>query len=90
MGNILEVCMLVAFGFAWPTSIVKSWRSRTAVGKSPVFLVIVMLGYVCGAMSKVVTGEIHYSIFFYILNFLMVGTDLCLYFRNKDLDRAAR
>ena len=28
-----------------------------------------------------------YVLFFYVLNFVMVGIDLCLYYRNRMLDR---
>ena len=28
-----------------------------------------------------------YVLFFYVLNFVMVGIDFCLYFRNRRLDR---
>ena len=30
-----------------------------------------------------------YVLFFYVLNLLMVTVDLCLYFRNRRLDREA-
>jgi len=87
MGEILEMCMLIAFGCAWPVSIVKSLRVRTAVGTSPVFNIVVMVGYVCGILSKVVGHNVDYVIAFYGLNFVMVGVNLSLYFRNKKLDR---
>jgi hypothetical protein len=29
-------------------------------------------------------------LFFYVLNFIMVGVDLCLYVRNYKLDKEAR
>jgi hypothetical protein len=28
-----------------------------------------------------------YLLFFYVLNLIMVGTDLCIYFRNRKLDK---
>ena len=34
-------------------------------------------------------GQKWYVLFFYFLNFAMVGTDVILYFRNKRLDRLA-
>ncbi|MDP4120174.1 MAG: hypothetical protein Q8876_03855 [Bacillota bacterium] len=87
MSSIFEMCMLIAFGFAWPTSIIKSWRIRTAVGKSPMFLVIVLIGYICGIISKFYGNQINYILIFYSINLAMVATDLCLYFRNRALDR---
>ena len=35
--QLCEIGMLVAFGFSWPFNIIKSWRSRTAKGKSVIF-----------------------------------------------------
>ena len=46
MAEILEVLMVVSFGFAWPTSIANSLRARTAKGKSPYFLAIIIFGYI--------------------------------------------
>ena len=34
-------------------------------------------------------GQKWYVLFFYVLNLLMVGTDLCLYVRNRNLDKKA-
>ena len=34
-------------------------------------------------------SEKWYVLFFYILNLVMVGVDLALYFRNKALDKKA-
>lgn len=31
-----------------------------------------------------------YVLFFYVLNFIMVGTDLCLYYRNYKLDKRTK
>ena len=87
MVQILEMFMLIAFGIAWPTSIVKSWRARTTTGKSLLFLIIVLVGYACGITGNIV-GGVNYVIVFYIINFAMVSTDLLLYFRNRRIDRA--
>ena len=86
MSQVLEAFMVISFGISWPTAIVKSYTSRTAKGKSLFFLCFILFGYVCGIASKLVAGKITYVFFFYILNFIMVAIDLCLYFRNKRLD----
>lgn len=82
--SLFEIIMLVCFGAAWPFSIYKSYTSRSVSGKSPYFLMIVMAGYVSGILHK-----LFYSydqvIFMYGLNFLLVSTDLALYFRNLRL-----
>ena len=86
MAEILESVMVIMFGLSWPMNIAKSLRSGTAQGKSLAFLCFVLVGYVCGITSKFVVGNLNYVLFFYILNFVMVGIDVCLYFRNKRLD----
>lgn len=81
--------MLICFGLSWPLSVVKSYRSRTAKGKSVFFQIAILVGYVCGMLSKIAGDNINYVLALYILNFLMVSVDLCLYFRNKKLDAIA-
>lgn len=84
---LFEAAMVVSFGISWPLSIIKSFRSRTAKGKSLVFLLFILFGYLCGVISKFLAGNLTYVVFFYILNFVMVFIDLCLYFRNLHLDK---
>ncbi len=85
--ELLEVAMLLAFGAAWPASILKSVNSRSAKGKSLTFLLIVEFGYLCGLASKFAGGKVNYVVFFYLLNLTAVGIDIALYFRNRRLDR---
>ena len=86
-----EIGMLVAFGCSWPFNILKSWRSRTARGKSVVFEFIVIFGYLVGLLGKFITwnrtGVWAYSIWFYFADIAMVAIDIALYFRNTALDR---
>ena len=93
MAEILEVVMIVSFGASWPMNVLKSWRARTAKGKSLAFLCLIIFGYIAGItgkfMNPVYMAEFSskwYVLFFYVLNLLMVTTDLILYFRNKRLD----
>ena len=87
MKEILEICMVLLFGAAWPASIVKSLKARTAKGKSISFLFVVFVGYICGIASKLVSGNVNYVVYFYILNLIMVLIDIILYFRNHTLDK---
>lgn len=80
--------MVVSFGISWPSSIIKSYTSRTAKGKSIVFLLFVLVGYMFGIISKFIAANLTYVVIFYIINFIMVFIDLILYFRNKKLDAA--
>lgn len=87
MVHILEAGMLICFGLSWPFNISKSLRSRTAKGKSIVFEILVIVGYLCGLTGKLLTGDTSYVVFFYIADILMVATDLVLTLRNRRLDR---
>jgi len=82
--SIFEIAMLFCFGFAWPFSIYKSYRARTNTGKSVIFLYIVLLGYLAGILHK-----LFYSfdlvVVLYVINGLMVLTDILLYYRNRRL-----
>ena len=88
MPEFLEALMVIAFGISWPMNIVKSVRARTAKGKSFLFLIFIWVGYIAGIASKLISGNITYVFFFYVLNLLMVSADIILYFRNRRLDKA--
>ena len=89
MSQFLEVIMLICFGFSWPMNIIKSLQVKSAKGKSLSFLCLIMLGYAAGLSAKIISGNITYVVFFYVLNLVMVFADFCLYWRNKALDKAA-
>ena len=74
--------MLLCFGFAWPTSIYKSVKSKSVEGKSVLFLYIILLGYLAGIINKIL-NDFDYVTYLYAINFLMVFTDLMLFYRNK-------
>ena len=87
MPQILEACMIILFGISWPTNIIKSYRSRTARGKSLLFSILIFTGYCFGIAAKILGGSVNYVCIFYIINVIMVFTDILLYFRNSALDR---
>ena len=91
LAEILEIIMIVSFGCSWPLNVMKSYKARTTKGKSLAFLCLIFFGYIAGIASKFVNpafdfGSKWYVVFFYFLNLIMVGIDLCLYARNKKLD----
>mgnify|MGYP007049775364 CR=1 FL=1 len=86
--KIFEIIMLLCFGAAWPASIHKSYTARTAKGKSIVFLGVIITGYISGIVNKLINSP-DYVMYLYILNLIMVSTDMILYFRNKRLDELA-
>ena len=92
MPEILEITMLICFGFSWPLNVIKSYKARTAKGKSLPFLLLIIAGYIAGIASKFVNPEFDfaakwYVLFFYFLNLIMVSLDVVMYFRNRRLDK---
>lgn len=92
--ELLEIVMIVSFGISWPLNVIKSYKARTTKGKSLSFLYLIFFGYIAGITSKLVNpiymgaiAQKWYVLFFYVLNFLMVGLDLFMYYRNKRLDK---
>ncbi|HAR63564.1 MAG: hypothetical protein DKM50_08960 [Candidatus Margulisiibacteriota bacterium] len=79
--SIFEIIMLLCFGAAWPFSIYKSYTSRSTRGKSIVFLVIVLIGYISGMLHKIYFSY-NPVIYFYIFNAFLVLIDTLLYIRN--------
>ena len=62
-----------------------------------VLLLLIFFGYIAGIVSKLVNeaymaafADKWYVLFFYVLNFIMVGADLVLYVRNYRLDQAQK
>ena len=96
MADILETIMIVSFGASWPLNVKKSYKARTAKGKSPAFLCLILFGYIAGIISKLVNqnymanfAQKWYVLVFYVLNFIMVSIDFALYIRNLRLDKLA-
>ena len=94
MSELLEILMIVSFGFSWPLNVIKSYKARTTKGKSLGFLLLILFGYIAGITSKFVNeaymadfASKWYVLFFYVLNFIMVFADLMLYIRNRKIDK---
>ena len=94
MAELLEIIKIVSFGASWPMNVIKSYKARTTKGKSLAFLFLIFFGYIAGIASKLVNdaymaqiGSKWYVLFFYVLNFIMVGADLIMYVRNAKLDK---
>ncbi|MBR3199764.1 MAG: hypothetical protein IKG17_00305 [Mogibacterium sp.] len=88
---LCESLMLIIFGCSWPANIYKSLTSKTTLGKSLVFEVLVVIGYLCGITAKIIifnrTGAMQASFWFYLADILLVCTDIVLYFRNLKIDK---
>lgn len=80
-----EITMLLCFGASWPFAIVKTIKAKNPVGKSFLFLVLVIIGYTAGATHKI---RYHYDHVFwlYVLNGVMVSVDLilCAYYMRRN------
>lgn len=84
--NFLEVFMLIAFGFSSPLSIAKGLKTKSNGGKSFAGLVVVFLGYLAMILNKFLF-DLDFVVFFYILNALMILTDILVYLHNENFDR---
>jgi hypothetical protein len=79
--SIYEILMMICWGTAWPFAIYKSYKSQSNAGKSLIFVLIALFGYICGILHKIFYN-CDYVILLYLINFVLILTDLCLYFRN--------
>ena len=79
--GIFEFLMLFCFGFSWPFSIAASLRSRSTKGKSLMFMLLILLGYVFGIIHKVLYN-FNWVTWVYVALLLLVLFDLLLYWRN--------
>lgn len=96
MAELFEIAMIVSFGASWPINVVKSYKARNTKGKSIAFVFLILFGYGAGIISKLIDsgymeqiGTKWYVLFFYVLNFLMVGLDALLYIRNRHIEKGA-
>ena len=93
-GEIFETIMLVCFGLCWPVSIFKAMRTKMVHGKSLGFLLLVIVGYLSGATSKIVkctcgSNPLEYTIWLYFFNASLVIIDLLLYLKYHKRSVAA-
>ena len=77
--------MLLCFAASWPFSIAKALRTKVVAGKSPAFMGVIEAGYVSGILFKLTApGPPDPTVWLYVLNLFIVGTDLFLYFRYRN------
>jgi hypothetical protein len=84
--SVFEIGMLLCFGFAWPISIYKSYTSKSTKGKSLLFIYVIFVGYIFGIFHKIIFS-LDFVLILYIINLIMVATDLGLYYRNKNIEK---
>ena len=63
-------------------SIAKSLRTKQVTGKSPLFMFLLLLGYLFGILNKLFYN-MDAVVWLYVFNFCLVSVDLALYHRYK-------
>lgn len=94
MPEILEIVMLVCFGFSWPMSLCKNIKARSAKGMSLGFVTMITIGYIAGISAKLVAGRFVeakdiFVLVVYLINLVMVSANIFVYFINKGYDKKA-
>ena len=86
LSSVAEAVMLACFGASWPFSVAKALRVKKVTGKSPVFLFLVLLGYLAGMVFKLANWDnvkARWILLLYVYNFAIVAVDTALYFRYR-------
>jgi hypothetical protein len=73
-----ELMMLGLFGISWPVSVYKTWKTKQTVGKSLVFIIAILVGYIAGIIHKLLYS-LDYVLVLYCINLINVSLDLILY-----------
>ena len=76
--SIWEVLFLLCFSISWPVSIAKSLRTKVVIGNSPLFMSLIILGYIFGIIHKSLYSN-DIVIWLYVFNAALVTFDLILY-----------
>lgn len=88
--KIFEIIMLLCFGVSWPISVYKSIKTGSTQGKSMVFILAIIVGYISGITGKIINDQINYVLVFYFFNLIVVSIDLMIYFINKNKEKSLR
>jgi hypothetical protein len=93
---LLEAAMLICFGVAWPIATVRMLRTGRAEGRGLGFTLIIWVGYLAGAASKLVAPDAGHEplppvFWLYVLNSFTVGANAWLqWFLPRRTRRAVR
>lgn len=80
--SIFEILMLIGFGSSWPFAVAKTYKTKNVQGKSILFLSLIFTGYIMGILHKIFYKP-DPVIYLYILNGLMVFTEIVLYCKYR-------
>jgi hypothetical protein len=82
---LLEAAMLICFGVAWPLANLRMIRSGRVEGKGMAFTVVILCGYVAGALAKLAPATSFHALppvfWLYVLNTISVGLNVVLQWR---------
>ena len=82
--SVFEAGMLVCFGASWPAAIAKTYRTKNVKGKSRLFAWLVIIGYACGLIHKILY-DFDWVFYLYLADLLLVATDLALVYKYRKL-----
>ena len=82
--SIFEVIMLVCFGTSWPFATIKTIRAKNPAGKSYLFAILILVGYISGCLHKLFYHW-DWVFYLYLALFFLVATDtaLCLHYAHR-------
>ena len=89
MQTVFESVMLICFGLSWPISVYKSITSKSTKGKSGIFIIAILLGYIAGIAGKIVGNAVNYVLIIYIFNLIVVSIDFLLFLKNRKSEKNA-
>ncbi len=81
--SVFEAGMLICFGASWPAAVVKTYTTKNVKGKSRLFLWLVIVGYICGMIHKILFN-FDLVFYLYVFNLLLVSTDLFLVYKYRN------
>lgn len=65
---------------------IQNLEKQIGKGVSPVFLILLLVGYAMGITMKILRGDFVYVGFFYVFNFILVSVNFISYLHFKRLE----
>ncbi len=84
--EFLQAIMLICFGFSWPVNLIKNIKLKSAKLMNLPFLILIIIGYIAGISSRIISNKYGYVFIIYIINLCVVSANLIVYFINKKYD----
>lgn len=83
--SLFEAGMLICFGISWPFAVRKTYKTKSVKGKSKLFLMLIILGYIFGMINKIL-NSMDFVFWLYVVNLLLVSTDFifCIMYRSRE------